>query len=278
MSFFEFPHTRNYDSDLGWIIQKVKFLLEEYAGLLEQVNENTEQISELSETLTKSLAEFRAELDDFADTIEEYKTYVDTSVANLTTYVDNVVLELESLVDGLEARLRAYALELYQDGKEYSDYKNDILKLEIDHDLANLKAYVDSLIPDMKLISPFTGKLDTLQNIINTMSDYIRSGAFTCHQWDTSNITCAQFDGSISAYDFDFYGYNTFIGDDRLYMYHPYTGERVLIPVVVEWLAAFHMDGATATHYDSLDYTATTYDALDYTATEYDSISSLLTA
>ena len=268
MSFFEFPHTRNYDSDLGWIIQKVKFLLEEYAGLLEQVNENTEAISELSDTLTKSLAEFRAELDDFADTIEEYKTYVDTSVANLTTYVNNVVLELESLVDGLEARLRAYALELYQDGKEYSDYKNDILKLEIDQDLANLKAYVDSLIPDMKLISPFTGKLDTLQNIINTMSDYIRSGAFTCHQWDTSNITCAQFDDSITAYDFDFYGYNTFVGDDRFYMYHPYTGERVLISVVVEWLANFHMDGATATHYDTLDYTAT----------EYDSISSLLTA
>lgn len=278
MSFFEFPHTRNYDSDLGWIIEKVKLLLEEYAGLLETLNEHSEQISELSETLTKSLAEFRAELDDFSDTIEEYKTYVDTSVANLTTYVDNVVLELESLVDGLEARLKAYALELYQDGKEYSDYKNDILKLEIDQDLAALKAYVDSLIPDMKLISPFTGKLDTLQNIINTMSDYIRSGAFTCHQWDTSNITCAQFDDSITAYDFDFYGYNTFIGDDRLYMYHPYTGERVLIPVVIDWLASFHMDGATATHYDSLDYTATTYDALDYTATEYDSISSLLTA
>lgn len=278
MSFFEFPHTRNYDSDLGWIIQKVQLLLEEYVGLLKQLNENTEAISELSATLTISLAEFRAELDDFSDTIEEYKTYVDTSVANLTTYVDNVVLELESLVDGLEARLRAYALELYQDGKEYSDYQNTILKLEIDQDLADLKAYVDSLIPDMKLISPFTGKLDTLQNIIDTMSDYIRSGAFTCHTWDTSNITCAQFDGSITAYDFDFYGYNTFIGDDRFYMYHPYTGERVLIPVVVEWLAAFHMDGATATHYDSLDYTATTYDALDYTATEYDSISSLLTA
>lgn len=278
MSFFEFPNTRNYDSDLGWIIEKTKLLLEEYAGLLETLNEHSEQISELSETLTTSLAEFRAELNDFSDTIEEYKTYVDTSVANLTTYVNNVVLELQSLVDGLEARVKAYALELYNDGKEYTDYSIDILKLEIDQDLANLKAYVDSLIPNLRLISPFTGKLDTLQNIINTMSDYIRSDAFTCHQWDTSNITCAQFDDSITAYDFDFYGYNTFIGDDRFYMYHPYTGERVLIPVVIEWLADFHMDGATAAHYDSLDYTATTYDALDYTATEYDSISSLLTA
>ena len=28
MSFFEFPHTRTYDSDLGWLIKTVKDLLE----------------------------------------------------------------------------------------------------------------------------------------------------------------------------------------------------------------------------------------------------------
>lgn len=29
MSFFEFPHTRTYDSDLGWLIKTVKQLVEE---------------------------------------------------------------------------------------------------------------------------------------------------------------------------------------------------------------------------------------------------------
>lgn len=28
MSYFEFPHTRTYDSDLGWLIKSVKYLLE----------------------------------------------------------------------------------------------------------------------------------------------------------------------------------------------------------------------------------------------------------
>lgn len=28
MSYFEFPHTRTYDSDLGWIIKEVKTLME----------------------------------------------------------------------------------------------------------------------------------------------------------------------------------------------------------------------------------------------------------
>lgn len=33
MSFFEFPHTRTYDSDLGWIIQTIKKVTEEVEAL-----------------------------------------------------------------------------------------------------------------------------------------------------------------------------------------------------------------------------------------------------
>ena len=34
MSFFEFPHTRTYDSDLGWLIKSMKELLDEYNDLI----------------------------------------------------------------------------------------------------------------------------------------------------------------------------------------------------------------------------------------------------
>lgn len=33
MSFFEFPHTRTYDSDLGWLIKTVKKVCEEVENL-----------------------------------------------------------------------------------------------------------------------------------------------------------------------------------------------------------------------------------------------------
>lgn len=33
MSFFEFPHTRTYDSDLGWIIKTIKKVTEEVEAL-----------------------------------------------------------------------------------------------------------------------------------------------------------------------------------------------------------------------------------------------------
>lgn len=41
MSFFEFPHTRTYDSDLGWLIKDYKHLTELYETL-DQWKEDTQ--------------------------------------------------------------------------------------------------------------------------------------------------------------------------------------------------------------------------------------------
>ena len=47
MSFFEFPHTRTYDSDLGWLIKKVNSYDEVIAALNTWIEENTPKIDDL---------------------------------------------------------------------------------------------------------------------------------------------------------------------------------------------------------------------------------------
>ena len=47
MSFFEFPHTRTYDSDLGWIIKIIKKICEEVEGLDEWKVTHEEEYAEL---------------------------------------------------------------------------------------------------------------------------------------------------------------------------------------------------------------------------------------
>ena len=48
MAYFnEFPYTRNYDADLGWLIRKVKKLLDESGSLDEQVAKLTEFMEEI---------------------------------------------------------------------------------------------------------------------------------------------------------------------------------------------------------------------------------------
>ena len=55
MSFFEFPHTRTYDSDLGWLIKDYKSLTELYNTLNQWKEETQPTIDELMELYTKIL-------------------------------------------------------------------------------------------------------------------------------------------------------------------------------------------------------------------------------
>lgn len=52
MSFFEFPHTRTYDSDLGWLIKDYKSLDEFIAALKSWVEQTQPTIDELKALYT----------------------------------------------------------------------------------------------------------------------------------------------------------------------------------------------------------------------------------
>ncbi len=49
MSFFEFPHTRTYDSDLGWLIKHAKSTEEAIETLNEWIKENEPTIDNLEQ-------------------------------------------------------------------------------------------------------------------------------------------------------------------------------------------------------------------------------------
>lgn len=49
MSFYEFPHTRTYDSDLGWLIKRVNSYDETIAALEDWQRENEPKIEDLED-------------------------------------------------------------------------------------------------------------------------------------------------------------------------------------------------------------------------------------
>ena len=57
MAYFnEFPHTRNYDQDLGWLISKMKKLLENYTGTLNTIEEVQDLTNYLKNELNKIIS------------------------------------------------------------------------------------------------------------------------------------------------------------------------------------------------------------------------------
>lgn len=49
MGYFEFPHTRTYDSDLGWLIKTVKSLLECCESMQEWKTQHEEEYDQLKQ-------------------------------------------------------------------------------------------------------------------------------------------------------------------------------------------------------------------------------------
>lgn len=47
MGYFSFPHTRSYDSDLGWLIKNVRSYDDTIAALQAWIDENTPRIEDL---------------------------------------------------------------------------------------------------------------------------------------------------------------------------------------------------------------------------------------
>lgn len=56
MSFFEFPHTRTYDGDLGWLIKHTSSYDEVISTLQEWIDTNTPKIDELIDFMNQMLA------------------------------------------------------------------------------------------------------------------------------------------------------------------------------------------------------------------------------
>lgn len=57
-----------------------------------------------------------------------------------------------------------------------------------------LKSYIDSQLIDIQVINPFTGETDTVQDVLNYMSNLLRTGALTAAEYDEAELTATDYD------------------------------------------------------------------------------------
>lgn len=79
MAYFEFPHTRTYDSDLGWIIRNMKQLIDEYGQLAAYEVMHKKEYKELYDQV-QSLA------DDLIDIIVPWDSSVEYRIYSIVEY------------------------------------------------------------------------------------------------------------------------------------------------------------------------------------------------
>lgn len=278
MSFFEFPHTRTYDSDLGWLIKEVTRIADQYDTFIEWMNTHKIEYEELKVRVTAletEISTFEEQINQRFYTLDqELRTDIDNKIAQVVLQVNEKLQEVDIALRDLENKFNQFktetrniVIQYYNLGKAYTDFK--------------IEELINSL-PDLTTVyvyNPIKGYVTTLQEAINDLYDLGRPDALTAREYDDLELTASEYDAlEITAIDYDLYGRKLLedlglIKNKWYYMYSPFTGEYVPLQTVISELADLHMSesGAiTASEYDALELTAEDYDDLLISAYDYD--------
>ena len=276
MSFFEFPHTRTYDSDLGWLIKEFTQIKNDYDSLKEFIERYPEEyaaiISRIS-ALENTMATFQADIDQrFNDLEISLNNEIARQIAVGLAEIDRAIGEMRAALTDIKAEVARMRVELIAEVRSYYE-------LSTNYTDAKIQELINSL-PDLTTVyvfNPVRGELTTIQIAVNDLYDLARGQALTALEYDSLGLTAEEYDDlELTALQYDRYGlyYMDLYGyykNPLHYMTSPFTGETVRLEVVINELASLHKDDAlTAGEYDALAIDADYYDSLDLTAFDYD--------
>lgn len=102
MSFlqFDFPHGRNYESDITWLIDEYKRLIHQY----EELNKKYQELINLKDTLKEAIASIDPKIQ---EAIESALDEVDQKFSALTAQMQAYQRELKTYIDAELARVEA---------------------------------------------------------------------------------------------------------------------------------------------------------------------------
>ena len=188
MAYFEFPHTRTYEGDLGYIIKKLnkvstdtEYLMEEFSKIIVLTEEQIQKM--INDAIAANNVLLAKQLQALHDQLTiEYKGYVTAQVNSLTVYIDNQDTYYNVLAQG------------YAETAE-----------------TNSKAYTDAQVLNYNMmINPITGQYDDVRNVVTDIITYFHSSdSLTAIEYDVLEMTASDYDlKELTAYDYDFNGKN----------------------------------------------------------------------
>lgn len=272
MAFFnEFPHTRTYDSDLGWLIKEVKEWAEKYEDLVEF----QEQIDDWKAGIDADLTSMQQQLNNYETRFQQLSTdlynqivslqndlehEIDTRLNDIDLMVTQLILEIEQRMSTLARQLMGLIEANNQLNREYIETR--------------LAEFIDSLpeytAENIFIHNPVKGRTDSLQNTVNDLYDLARVEALTAEEYDALQLTAEEYDDlELTAYEYDNYGRKK-LGIGVNLIRSPFDGSFQSVETLIWQLAGLHKDDLTAAEYDALDLTAEEYDTEELTAYDYD--------
>lgn len=272
MAFFnEFPHTRTYDSDLGWLIKEVK----EWADKYEDLVEFQEQIDEWKAGIDADLTSMQQQLSGYEQRFQQLSTDLYNQIVALQndleheidTRLNEIDLMVTQLILDIEQRMSALARQLMSLIESNNQLNRQYIETRLAEFIESLPEYTAE---NIFIHNPVKGRTDSLQNTINDLYELSRVDGLTAAEYDALQLTAEEYDDlELTAYEYDNYG-RRFLGIGVNLIRSPFDGSFQSVETLIWRLAGLHKDDLTAAEYDALELTAEEYDFEEITAYDYD--------
>lgn len=265
MSFFEFPHTRTYDGDLGFLISRYLQLSGDYQNIVSLVDGLETRVQEMVSLYVTIPEQIKTQVD--AQTapliaeIDKLRANVESLIAELNKSIDQQFELIEAISNNVVA-ISKRVETILEDANAYTDYRLQAVAEEI-------YKYIDELSKSFPpVIDPSDGKTEDLQTTLNHMWQSLLPG-LTAGEFNALRITRRVFDNAyITRRQFDNNPRYYLVHNPNDYMWSPFTFKVDLVKNVVEQLAYLHTKGITRAEFDGHESTREAFD--DEHITVYD--------
>lgn len=195
---YDFPNVSQYDGDLREVLEMYEKVTKDYAFLAQSQSElnamwhelllKAKDLDKREKKLSKKLESYIGEndkkLDDFIKLTENNFKSLRADV----TLIDRMV---EQINENLMHEIRSV--------KTYSDLQNEILLAAFSEDLTDLDNRIQAQFEELKfklpdVYNPARGIETDVQTVINDFWKWLRYGAYTAQEFDTSGWTAAELD------------------------------------------------------------------------------------
>lgn len=186
MAYFEFPQTRTYEGDLGYLLKKMEqvskdteYLMDEFSKIVVLTQEEIQRMINASIEannfiLAQKLQDLKAQI------TLEYKGYVTAQINALTVYINNQDVFYDQ-------KAQNYASTALSDAKQYTD---------------------DQVLSYNMLVNPITGEYEDVRNVVDDIVYYFHTNnTLNAAEYDALDLTATAYDAyDITAFDYDFSG------------------------------------------------------------------------
>lgn len=181
MAFTSYPWSNVHELNLDWLISQIKEVQQHIA----EFEEARKEFEDTTVELKAMIAQLETEVDDLEKLYSDFVEQINSRFANLE---DSLLDDLAVYKQGIDHQMAVFQAEI------------DGLEETVTQALANLPS-------EIRMINPTTGEMDSLENIINSLSGQSRTDALTASEYDALDLTATAYAAyDISAYDYDWHG------------------------------------------------------------------------